>query len=214
MRPLKPTILLCVVLSTSTASSRALDEFERALRRTPPVTTGFVEYRFSHLLKKPLHVSGTLEYRADGVLARKVEAPYREITEVKGEQVRIEREGRPARTLSLQRAPQLRVLLGSFRALLEGRFAPLSQDFAVALAEDDTHWTLTLVPRDARLAKSLARIQVSGRADRPDCIAALEPDGDAAFTLLESAPAQDAVPARSALEQRCHVDAKRAEPGS
>jgi len=195
------------MLTSVAASSRALDELERALRRTPPVTTGFVEYRFSHLLKKPLQVSGTLEYRADGVLARRVEVPYRESTEVSGEQVRIERENRPARTLSLARAPQLRVMLGSFRALLEGNFAPLSRDFEVTLAEDDTHWTLTLVPRDARLLKALARIQVSGSEDRPDCIAALESDGDAAFTLLESQPVSAALPARAVLEHRCHLGA-------
>jgi hypothetical protein len=171
------------------------------------VTTGFVEYRFSHLLRKTLQVSGTLEYRADGVMARRVEVPYRESTEVSGDQVRIERAGRPARTLSLQRAPQLRAMLGSFRALLEGRLALLEQDFEVTLAEDDAHWTLTLIPRDARLLEALARIQVSGRADRPDCIAALERDGDAAFTLLESSSPPPAPPARAALELRCRLDA-------
>ena len=195
------------MLWSTAASSRALDELERALRRTPPVTTGFVEYRFSHLLRKPLHVSGTLEYRADGVLARRVDAPYRESTEVSGDQVRIEREGRPPRTLSLQRAPQLRVLLGSFRALLEGRLAPLSQDFEVTLADEGPRWKLTLVPRDARLLRGLSRIQVSGSADRPECIASLEPDGDAAFTLLGAAPASAAPPARALLEQRCQLDA-------
>ena len=195
------------MLTSTAASSRALDELERALRRTPPVTTGFVEYRFSHLLKKPLHVSGSLEYRADGVLARQVDAPYRELTEVSGDQVRIERADRPVRTLSLQRAPQLRVMLGSFRALLEGRLAPLAQDFEVTLTEGDTHWTLTLVPRDAHLLRSLARIQVSGSADRPDCIAALEPDGDAAFTLLEPVAVAIAPPVRATLEHRCHLDA-------
>ncbi len=66
------------------------------------MTTGFVEYRFSHLLKKPLRSSGTLEYRADGVLARNVEAPYRESTEVEGDAVRITRDGRPTRTISLR----------------------------------------------------------------------------------------------------------------
>ena len=198
------------MLSTSVASSRTLDEFERALRRTPPVTTGFVDYRFSHLLKKPLQASGTLEYRADGVLARKVDTPYREVTEVSGDQVRIERAGRAPRTLSLQRAPQLRVLLGSFRALLDGHLAPLSTDFEVALAEDGAHWTLTLTPRDPHLAKALARIQVTGATDRPDCIVALEPDGDAAFTLLESPPGQAGIPPRAALEQRCRLDAPRA----
>jgi hypothetical protein len=196
-----------VLLTGATASSRTLDEFERALRRTPPVTTRFVDYRFSHLLKKPLQASGTLEYRADGVLVRDVTAPYREVTEVLGDEVRIQREGKPARTMSLQRVPPLRVLLGSFRALLEGRLAPLSQDFEVSLLEGEAHWTLTLTPRDPRMARALARIQVSGATDRPDCIVALEPDGDAAFTLLEPPATGGAIPARAALEQRCHLDA-------
>jgi hypothetical protein len=196
-----------VLLAGATASSRTLDEFERDLRRTPPVTTGFVDYRFSHLLRKPLQASGTLEYRADGVLARNVAAPYHELTEVLGDEVRIQREGKPARTMSLQRAPQLRVLLGSFRALLEGRFAPLSRDFDVSLAEGAAHWTLTLIPRDPHMARALARIQVSGTADRPECIVALEPDGDAAFTLLETPAPGTAIPTRAALEQRCRLDA-------
>jgi len=193
------------------ASSRSLEDFERQVRRAPPVSTAFVEYRFSHLLKKPLQTSGTLEYRADGVLARNVDTPYRETTEVTGDQVRIQRAGKPARTLALQRAPQLRVLLGSFRALLEGHFAPLADDFDVTLAEAAPHWTLTLKPRDASLAKHLARIDVFGSADRPGCLEAVEPDGDGAITLL-GGPAPGATPAaggklptRAELERACRT---------
>ena len=72
-----------------------LEQLEQKLARTPPVSTEFVEYRFSHLLKKPLRSSGTLEYRADGVMVRNVAAPNREVTEVDGEQVRITRAANP-----------------------------------------------------------------------------------------------------------------------
>jgi len=195
---------------TSTAAfSRALEDLERQLKRTPPVTTAFVEYRFSHLLKKPLRTSGTLEYRSDGVLARTVDTPYHEVTEVAGDQVRITRGDKPARTLSLQRAPQLRVLLGSFRALLEGRLVPLQQDFDVALLHDDpTLWTLTLKPLDAQLAKHLARIEVFGKGDHPACLQALEPDGDGAITLMGEAPAVNAtLPTRAELERSCRAGA-------
>jgi Outer membrane lipoprotein carrier protein LolA-like len=194
------------MISTA-VTSRALDDFERQLRRTPPVTTAFVEFRFSHLLKKPLRTSGTLEYRADGVLARNVDTPYRELTEVSGDQVRITRADKPSRTLSLQRAPQLRVLLGSFRALLEGHLAPLAQDFDIVLNEDAPRWTLSLKPRDQRLAKHLARIDVFGSGDRPACVEALEPDGDGAITLLSDAPVAGDVkqPTRSDIERNCRT---------
>ena len=84
-------LLSALLLTAIPASSRGLEELEQRLARTPPVSTDFVEYRFSHLLKKPLRSSGTLEYRADGALIRNVESPYRELTEVSGDQVRITR---------------------------------------------------------------------------------------------------------------------------
>lgn len=205
---MRRTILLSVLLLTGTAaSSRGLEELERRLVRTPPVSTDFVEYRFSHLLKKPLRSNGTLEYRADGVLVRNVVAPNREATEVDGEQVRITRAGKPTRTLSLQRAPQLRVLLGSFRALLEGRLTPLQQDFTVTLAEHEANWTLTLAPKDSSLARHLAHIEVHGSGDRPACLEALEPDGDGALTLFTTAPAGNTLPTRAELERLCRESA-------
>ena len=187
--------------------SRGLEALEQRLARTPPVSTEFVEYRFSHLLKKPLRSSGTLEYRVDGVMVRNVVAPTREVTEVDGDQVRITRAGKPTRTMSLQRAPQLRVLLGSFRALLEGRLTPLQQDFAVTLDEQEANWTLTLEPKDASLAKHLAHIDVHGSGDRPACVEALEPDGDGALTLFTAPPAGNTLPTRAELERQCRVSA-------
>jgi hypothetical protein len=198
-------------MTSTAASGRALEDLERELRRTPPVSTGFVEYRFSHLLKKPLQTTGTLEYRADGVLARKVDSPYRELTVVTGDTVRIERADKPARTLSLQRAPQMRVMLDSFRALLEGRLAPLAQDFELVLTGEAARWTLTLKPRDARLARQLASIEVFGNGDRPSCLQALEPDGDGAITLLgenllaDQPAAGGKQPTRAELEHTCRA---------
>jgi hypothetical protein len=207
------TILLALLLASTAASGRSLDELERALKRTPPVKTAFVEFRFSHLLKKPLRSSGTLEYRADGVMARIVELPNRETTEVIGDQVRIARAGRSPRTMSLQRAPQMRVLLGSFRALLEGRLTPLQQDFNVALDDGGAQWTLTLKPKDAALAKHLARIEVHGNGDQPACVEALEPDGDGALTLFAAGgvpltgATASATPARTEIEKLCRAPA-------
>jgi hypothetical protein len=135
-----------------------------------------------------------------------VESPYQETTEATADQVRMTRAGRPTRTVSLQRAPQLRVLLGSFRALLEGRLQPLAADFELSLREDDTLWTLSLTPRDDKLRKYLARIEVFGRGNQPGCLEAVEPDGDGTLTLLGAvAPATDPPPARAELERACRA---------
>ena len=198
----------------ATASGQGLEALEKRLARTPPVSTDFVEYRFSHLLKKPLLSSGTLEYRADGVMVRDVSIPVRETTEVNGEQLRVTRAGKPPRTMSLQRAPQLRVLLDSFRALLEGKLTPLQREFEVGLAEDGDRWTLTLKPRDPALAKRLAHIDVHGHADRPACVEAVEPDGDGALTLFTAAPARAALPSRAELERTCRAAAPQGAPPS
>jgi hypothetical protein len=210
-------ILLCALLLASTVTfSRSLEEFERQISRTPPVSTGFVEYRFSHLLKRPLHVGGILEYRADGVLVRKVEWPYQELTEVMGDQVHITRTGKPPRTVSLLRVPQLRVLLDSFRALLEGKLQPLSVDFDIALEDAAAGWKLTLTPKGAQLRKHLAYIDVFGAGDRPSCLEAVEPDGDASLTLFGPAPeslARAPLPGRAELESRCRLSAASAAAG-
>jgi len=179
------------------------------------VSTPFVEYRFSHLLKKPMRSSGTLEYRADGVLVRNVVLPSPEVTEVDGDQVRVTRAGKPTRTLALQRAPQLRVLLGSFRALLEGHLTPLQQDFDLGLEENAPLWTLTLKPKDATLARHLARIEVHGTGDKPACMEALEPDGDGALTLFSAGPdAKAPMPPRAELEHGCRAPSALSLPAA
>jgi hypothetical protein len=60
MRRLQRILLLVALLLANTAPARSLEELEKTLARTPPVSTDFVEYRFSHVLKKPLRTSGTL----------------------------------------------------------------------------------------------------------------------------------------------------------
>jgi hypothetical protein len=194
-----------LLLASGATHSQGIEELERRLARTPPVSTSFVEYRFSQVLKRPARASGTLEYRADGVMVRDVKSPHLERTEVSADEVRIQRGQRPVRRLSLQRAPQLRVLLASFRALLDGRITPLAEDFEVSLAGDAPRWRLTLRPRDARLAKYLERIEVYGSGDRPRCLEAVEPDGDATLTLFDSAAPPATRVDRAMLEQQCRA---------
>jgi hypothetical protein len=182
----------------------SLEDLEKRLAREPPVSTPFLEYRFSRVLKRPASASGTLEYRADGVLVRDVELPYRERTVVSGDGVSVQREGRAERRFPLERAPQLRVLLDSFRALLDGRLSTLRDDFTVHLDEAGRGWTITLTPLDPTLARRLTTLRIDGADDRPACLTISMPDG-ASYTLLGPAPRVPDAPTRAELEAQCRT---------
>ena len=176
----------CLALATTAlhAAEPDLDALLARLARPAPDTTSFVEVRFSSLLETPILVSGRLEHRQDGSLVRRVDSPYREVTELRGENVTVEREGSKPRHFSLNRAPELRGMLASFAALLQGDRQMLDRYFVVALQGTDARWEIALSPRDAKLKNRLSRITVNGRDDRPRCFTLEEPDADASLMAI------------------------------
>jgi hypothetical protein len=194
-----------LLLTSSPAICQDLETLGRTLARVPPVTASFVEYRFSRVLKRPARASGMLEYRADGVMVRNVQSPRPERSEVVGGEVHVQRGDRPVQTIPLQRAPQLRILLASFRALLDGRLEALEQDFTLSLTVTEGSWNLELRPRDKRIARYLSRIEVYGNGSRPHCLEAMEPDGDATLTFFDGAEPRDIGDNRARLEKICRA---------
>ena len=97
-----------------------LDTLLQRLARPAPATTPFVEVHFSPLLSRPLIVSGQLQYGGPDSLARNVDKPYSEHTEIHGDEVSVVRGNGKPRTFSLQRSPELKTLLSSVSALLGG----------------------------------------------------------------------------------------------
>ncbi len=176
-----------------------------ALGRPAPARTAFAEARFMHMLDRPLVVSGELAWLGGDQLERRVDQPRAETSTIANGEVTQQRAGKRARTFSLKRAPQLQVLLDSFVALLSGDAARLQQAFIVQHSGDPTgDWTLTLTPRDARVASTVASIVIDGRADESRCMLMQEADGDLAVDLLgplaEQMPAQ---PTRETLQALC-----------
>ena len=150
-------------------------------------------------------VSGKLEYLGADALARTVESPYHERTEVRGEAVTLEREGSKPQHFSLQHAPELRSLLGSFAALLSGDAAGLKRDFELDLTGDEESWTLKLTPRDAHIRQRIPAILVAGRRDEPRCIITQQPN-DTTTVMLVAQAAEKPVPAavdRDWFDQQC-----------
>ncbi len=183
-----------------------LDALLQQLARPAPATTPFVEVHFSPLLSRPLVVSGELEYAGPDSLARTVEKPYSEHTEIHGDTVSVVRGNGQPRTFSLQRAPELKTLLSSFSALLGGNRQQLEQSFTLTVSGDAARWTLGLTPRDRRVSQRVTRITVNGEAGSPRCMITAAPDGSVTVMLMEAA-ARAQLPVdidRAALEKVCH----------
>jgi hypothetical protein len=174
------------------------------LAKPAPATVAFREVRFSTLVNEPLIVAGELVYTDATSLDRRVTQPYRETVAIRGESVRVEREGSPPRSFGLNRAPELRGLLSGFTALLAGDSAALERNFSIAANGSDAAWTLELTPTDKRALRRMQQIVVNGRADVPQCFTMLTANGGASVLLL-GATADRELPKPTTLETLKHL---------
>ncbi|SEI65970.1 hypothetical protein SAMN04487997_1364 [Frateuria terrea] len=177
-----------------------------ALGRPAPARTAFAEARFMQVLDRPLVVSGELAWLGGDTLERHVLKPRVETARIAGGQVTQQREGKGERSFSLDRAPQLKVLVDSFVALLGGDASRLRKAFAIARRGDAAGaWTLTLTPRDLDVARTVASIRIDGQGGQARCMWMQEADGDVAVDLLGGLAAKmPAEPTRDTLATLCH----------
>ncbi|HEY1899055.1 MAG TPA: LolA-related protein [Steroidobacteraceae bacterium] len=210
MRRVRWIAVALAVCAAPALAAPDLDSLLQHLARPAPATTPFVEVHFSPLLSRPLIVSGELLYSGPDSLARTVDKPYSEHTEIKGDAVSVVRGNGKPRTYSLQGAPELKTLLSSFSALLGGNRQQLESSFTLAVSGDEAHWTLGLTPRDSRVRQRVSQITVNGAAGSPRCMITAAPDGSVTVMLMDEA-ARTALatplPAtidRAELEKVCH----------
>lgn len=168
----------------SGANDADADALIARLARPAPATISFTEVRFSKLLRAPLIVSGDLGYAGPESLDRRVTHPYREHTAIRGESVKVERDGEKPRSFALKHAPELRGLLSGFSAMLSGDAASLRKTFDVQLSGDDDSWLLELTPTDTKARRRLQRIEVNGHQGEPHCFTMTTADGATSVLLL------------------------------
>ena len=200
--------LLCALALSFCASASAPDATDALiaqLGRPAPARTAFAEARFMQVLERPLVVSGELAWLGGDTLERHVTKPHEETARIADGKVTQQREGKGERSFSLERAPQLKVLVDSFVALLGGDAGRLRKAFAIARRGDAAgSWTLTLTPRDLDVARTVASIRIDGEGKQARCMWMQEADGDVAVDLLGSLAARmPAAPTREALTALC-----------
>jgi hypothetical protein len=175
------------------------------IARPAPSRTPFVELRGSKLLKAPLRISGEYRHPDAATLVRQVDAPYAETTTIRAGEAAIARPGKPVRSVSLARFPELAGLQSSFGALLAGDADALRRHYDLSSSGRREAWRLLLAPRDPAVAKRVRAIVLHGRGAELRCIETQPAGGgDVQLTLLAGA-ARDASAVRdaSALAALC-----------
>ena len=152
----------------------------------------FSERRFSALLKAPIESSGTLTFRAPGILEKRTIEPQRESVRIEGNVVTYE--GAPGggtaqkRTFALSDAPLLAALSESLRATLAGDLPALRRHYDVSwsAAQAPAGWQLTLVPRERALRDAVAKVVLRGAGGEVGTVEVVEASGD--LTLMQIIP--------------------------
>jgi hypothetical protein len=183
-------VLGCLAAASAAAAPDARTLVE-GLARQAPSNVPFIEARYSKLLREPLVVSGELTYVGAASLDRRVTSPYRETTTIRGNTVRIEREGHAVRSFALERVPQLEGFLTAFAALLGGDSTALERTFAIAANGDEAgDWTLDLAPLDERARRNVVMIRIYGSGKELRCVATGDAKESGSVMIVgDSAPA-------------------------
>ncbi len=158
-------VVLLALCLTWPAPALALDlgtvTSQLALRKSGEAR--FTEQRFVSGLDAPLNASGTLSFAAPDRFARVTTEPRAESMEVQGNTLILKRGGR-TRQMTLDALPEVTALIEAVRGTLTGNAQSLERHFKIRVQGNPAHWTLTMVPRDERLATQVRELKITGMA--------------------------------------------------
>lgn len=183
------TAATLVVLSALGLPALAFDLTALAalLAERKSAETRFTEERTVSGIDGPLRSSGTLSFSAPDRFARHTLEPRAESMVVEGNTVSIRRGGR-TRQMALDAVPELTALIAAVRGTLTGNAASLQQHFRVEVAGNATLWTLTLVPRDDRLAAQVRELRIVGQRGELRTLELSLAGGDRSLMIVEALP--------------------------
>jgi len=180
--------LLCTVAATLAALAvfaaplAAAENWtvERLMQSLGTRTSGqasFVERKYLAILDQPVLSSGELRYRAPDRLEKNTVKPRPESLVLEGDTLTVVR-GDRRHVVQLSDQREVAAFVGSIRATLAGDRAALERTYALSLGGSENDWTLSLLPRDPKMAEIVLRITITGSRTQLRTIEILQADGD------------------------------------
>ena len=183
---LKLLVPFALCLCGSASGSYELDEVMGLLAMRQHGRVEFVEQQFLHILDHPIESSGELRYDAPDRLEKRTLKPHAESLVLAGGVLTIER-ARGRRVVDLNAYPQIQPFVESLRATLAGDKSSLERLFHLEFAGSLGRWTLTLVPLDSNVKRSVAQVRIDGMRDQLLKVEIRQPDGDRSLMTLRPA---------------------------
>ena len=147
----------------------------------------FVEQQFLKILDHPLESSGEMRYDAPDRLEKRTLAPRQETLVLTGGTLTVDR-GKSHHVVDLQAYPQAQPFIESVRATLAGDRAALESLFILDFNGSIAKWTLTLVPKDSKVKRSVSQVRIDGAQDQLLKVEIRQSDGDRSLMTLRPAP--------------------------
>jgi hypothetical protein len=192
LRRAVPSIVLalCGLMSGTAWSAAApangdLDEVMRLLAMRQHGRVEFIEQQFLSVLDRPIESSGELRYDAPDRLEKHTLKPHDESLLLSGGVLTIERT-HSRRVIDLSAYPQIQPFVESIRATLAGDRSALERLFHLDFAGTAARWTLTLVPLDSKVKRSVAQVRIDGIRDQLLKVEIRQPDGDRSLMTLRA----------------------------
>ncbi|HXA36737.1 MAG TPA: LolA-related protein [Steroidobacteraceae bacterium] len=184
LRP-APGVVALLALAALCADMSDLDAVMGLLAMRQHGRVEFVEQQFLAILDHPVESSGELRYDAPDRLEKRTLRPRPETLVLAGGGLTVERNGR-VRVLDLHRYPQVLPFVESIRATLAGDRSALEKVFHVDFAGSVARWTLTLVPLDHQLMRTVKQVQIDGSRDQLLRVEIRQTDGDRSLMTLRA----------------------------
>jgi hypothetical protein len=188
---LTPAALLLVgaaALGAPPPAAGDLDALMRLLAMRQHGHVQFVEQQFLSVLDHPLESSGEMSYDAPDRLEKRTLAPRPETLVLAGGVLTVDR-GKSHRVVDLHAYPQAQPFIESVRATLAGDRDALEKLFTLEFNGSLSRWTLTLVPKDAKVKRSVAQVRIDGAQDQLLKVEIRQSDGDRSLMTLRPAAA-------------------------
>ena len=166
------------------AASFELDALAAVLAQRKSGQARFTEERFVSGFDSPLRASGVLSFAAPDRFARHTIEPRAESMIVEGNTVTLKRSGR-SRQMALDAVPELTALIEAVRGTLSGDAATLRKHFEQRVEGTAALWTLTLLPKDSRLAAQVREIKIVGQVSALRSIELWLSGGDRSLMSIE-----------------------------
>lgn len=185
-----PLLLLLAFAGASRAADAPADA-AALMREFAGRTQGharFVERKTLAVLDKPVESSGELFYTAPDRLEKRTLKPQPESLSLEAGQLRVQR-GKRRYSVALRDAPDIAPFIDSLRATLAGDLPSLERSYTLRYEPLADGWTLLLVPRDARLARSIARIRLAGSGPQLREVTIDSSDGDRSVMTIQEVAA-------------------------